>query len=227
MVVVWEEVWENDDNGQPLAIGSKMNLVFSISDDGGTTWSEADHLLAGDTHTHGGDPSVCIDDGVMYVVYHKDLVPQAPGSDVTLARRLPGQARFQLLDVETVKPGVIGRGWLPTIDCNSGRVAVAWEETDSIYMDKYIHRLGVAHIDNAATDASISYTPLGDIDITNEQSYELAMSVTLSEDGQQVDVFWVDVWNDLSGTPSAFTATLYHRSEIFNDPACASPSLTP
>ncbi len=74
----------------------------------------------------------------------------------------------------------------------------------------------------AATSASISYTPLGDIDITDEQSYELAMSVTLSEDGQRVDVFWVDVWDDLSGTPDAFTATLFHRSETFDDPACAS-----
>ena len=65
MVVVWEEVWESDDNGQPLEIGNKMNLVFSISEDGGSTWSAADHLLAGDTNSHGGDPSVCIDDGVM------------------------------------------------------------------------------------------------------------------------------------------------------------------
>jgi hypothetical protein len=65
------------------------------------------------------------------------------------------QNRLHLLDVGTDKPGVIGAGWLPNIDCNSGRVVAAWEETDTIYMDKHPHRLGASPSHGRAQGASV------------------------------------------------------------------------
>lgn len=203
VVMVWEEEWIG------MGPGISDNLVFRISHDGGVNWSSPKTIHEGGT-SPGGDPSVSISNGDVYLVYQRPV--KSGGGEIWAARMVAGDTCFRLFgDFGGSVPGWVGPGWLPNIDAQSGAIAISWEHSNLSYFSKDDHRMGVFVVKNAASSLP-TVLELEDTSAPTDDSslYDLVAHVQLGEDLSFVDVFWVRAeW----GQGQQVLLTLYHRND--------------
>lgn len=196
---VWEENWDGYGRGQ------EAHLVYEISRDGGSTWSALNHLL---THeTLGGDPSVCITNGAVYVAWQQTLM----GSGGIYAAVMPaGASQFQpiLFDGQS-EPGRVGDGWLVNASCAGGTLALSWEYTKGEYHAKSEHAVASAYILNADSAPQVIYGAVTDASPT-DATFDLNSNILLSPDGSQAEVFWATV----TESNGKFIFVVKHRTDV-------------
>ncbi|MCC6752350.1 MAG: T9SS type A sorting domain-containing protein [Saprospiraceae bacterium] len=208
IAVAWEEEW---DVARP-----RTRLVFTISYDGGNTWFPTQNVLA-DGPTLGGDPCVAVADSLVYIAYHRPLIPN--GSDIMVARKLPASAQFELLDFGNGELGKVSKGWLPNLASNPsvpGRIAVSWERTDGAYFDKWEHQVGMAWIADAGMpQPQLMLGPETTSPPDDTAVYDLNSNVVIAPDGRTVSWVWVNV---VETSPTKAILTLFYKEKEFSVP---------
>ena len=208
VAVVWEEHW--------LVSPPDSRLFFTISYDGGNTWSSMQKVLNPDPSFQVGDPSIVIADSIVYVAFHGSV--SSTLSQIHVARKFPSMTNFELLDFGTLDTGVVGNGWLPNIHAqsqNPDKVVVSWERTDSAYFNKWEHRVAVAYICNAnQPNPTLILGPETTSPINDTSLYDLNSNIIISSDGQTASWVWINIQELTSN--SDLIMTLYFQEDTLN-----------